>query len=97
MTIEQIADELEALAGRIRGDVTGRPLPAGLSQKSLTASDLAKESGLHVKAVRRYANAGVIPGRNHGGRIGWVFDRDRAMRALTLKFGNAAEKELARK
>lgn len=63
----------------------------------MTTAELAKEAGLSPKTIRKHALAGIIPGRNHGGKVGWVFDRDRAMRALTLKFGNAAEKELTRK
>jgi len=63
----------------------------------MTLEELAKEAGVSARAIRKYAREGIIPGRNHGGRCGWVFSRDEAMQALSLEFGNSAEKEAALK
>lgn len=63
----------------------------------MTAAELAKEAGLSAYTIRKYAREGIIPGRKHGKPVGWVFDRDKAMRALSLEFGNEAEKSLLTK
>lgn len=59
----------------------------------MTAEEFAKEVGLTAKTVRQYARRGILPGLNFGGKRGWVLDREKCLRALSLQFGNAAEKD----
>lgn len=63
----------------------------------MTAADLAKEFGLHVETVRDYARRGILEGKNFRGSRGYHFEPEKARKALSLRFGNPAERELARR
>jgi DNA-binding transcriptional MerR regulator len=63
----------------------------------MTTAELAIKLGLHVETVRDYARRGIIKGKNYKGRKGYDFNLEKVERDLSLHFGNAAERDLAKR
>lgn len=96
MTNAQLADLLEEAARRLRKDSN---LSQGQksSRPGLSAAEPAAEYGLTVDTIRRYARQGILDGKNFKGRAGYRFEAEKARKALSLHFGNPAERDLARR
>jgi hypothetical protein len=61
----------------------------------LTVAQFATHAGVCAETVRRLIRRDAIPARRIGNK--WFIDSDRADRALSLKGGNGAEREITLK
>lgn len=66
-----------------------------LTKKRVSAREYAALVGLHEDTIQARCRAGMLVCRRIGGK--WEIDVEASEKALSLRFGNATERDLAKR
>lgn len=92
MTNNELAGLLEEAARTLRGN---RVASHGRKGSRVTVAEFAASNDRHIKTVQGMCRKGVLVARQVGRT--WQIDAAASDRGLSLKYGNAAERDLARR